>query len=167
MATLERYDSLPWYRQFWPWFLIALPGSVVIAGFITLYIANEHADDLVADEYYKNGLAINRQLEKKNRAAELGITARLQLSGREITAHISGSVNANDLRLKLSHPLEADRDLAVPLIRMQPGVYIGSSESVMAGRWHWILENRDTPGWRLDGSVILDPADNAQLRDIQ
>ncbi|MFT7320700.1 FixH family protein, partial [Congregibacter sp.] len=33
----------PWYQQFWPWFLIALPGSVVIAGLSTLYIANRYS----------------------------------------------------------------------------------------------------------------------------
>ena len=25
-------ESIPWYRQFWPWFLIALPATVVVAG---------------------------------------------------------------------------------------------------------------------------------------
>ena len=42
-------DTQPWYRQFWPWFLISLPASVVVAGLSTLYIANRHADDLVVD----------------------------------------------------------------------------------------------------------------------
>ncbi len=26
----------PWYKQFWPWFLIALPASVVVASLITV-----------------------------------------------------------------------------------------------------------------------------------
>ena len=55
-------DTLPWYRQFWPWFLIALPACVVIAAIATALIASRHADDLVADSYYKDGLAINRRL---------------------------------------------------------------------------------------------------------
>ena len=62
---LPREDTEPWYRQFWPWFIIMLPASVVVAGLSTWYIAHRHADDLVVDEYYKSGLAINRQLEKK------------------------------------------------------------------------------------------------------
>ena len=56
---LPREDTLPWYRQFWPWFLICLPGSVVVAALTTMYIAHKGADDLVVDEYYKEGLAIN------------------------------------------------------------------------------------------------------------
>ncbi|MDX2349593.1 MAG: FixH family protein, partial [Porticoccus sp.] len=44
-------DTKPWYRQFWPWFLMALPGSVVIAGLTTVYIAFNGADTLVNDNY--------------------------------------------------------------------------------------------------------------------
>lgn len=40
---MNKPDSKPWYKQFWPWFLIALPGSVVIASFITIGIAVENA----------------------------------------------------------------------------------------------------------------------------
>lgn len=40
----------PWYRQFWPWFIIALPASAVIASFITLWLAISHPDQLVVDE---------------------------------------------------------------------------------------------------------------------
>ena len=40
----------PWYRQFWPWFIIALPASAVIAGFITLYLAITRPDYVVIDD---------------------------------------------------------------------------------------------------------------------
>ena len=29
----------PWYRQAWPWFLISLPATAVIAGSFTFYLA--------------------------------------------------------------------------------------------------------------------------------
>lgn len=43
----------PWYRQFWPWFIIALPASAVVAGFYTLYLAISQPVQLVVtdDEY--------------------------------------------------------------------------------------------------------------------
>lgn len=40
----------PWYKQFWPWFIIALPASVVIASFFTLWLAISNPDYLVVDE---------------------------------------------------------------------------------------------------------------------
>jgi hypothetical protein len=150
---LPREDTLPWYRQFWPWFLILLPASVVVAGFTTLYIANRHADDLVADEYYKEGLAINRRLEKKERAADRGISARLQIDGDEVFVSLTGPESAQQLQLRLSHPLESDRDFTTPLIRSSHGEYRGNLQHPVAPRWHWTLELPTEDGWRLDGSV--------------
>jgi hypothetical protein len=40
----------PWYRQFWPWVLIAIPLSAVIMGGITLWLALSNPDYLVVDE---------------------------------------------------------------------------------------------------------------------
>ncbi|MCW8926282.1 MAG: FixH family protein [Xanthomonadales bacterium] len=43
-------DNRPWYRQFWPWFIIALPASAVVAGLLTLWIAMSNPDYLVIDD---------------------------------------------------------------------------------------------------------------------
>ena len=45
----------PWYRQFWPWVLVVLPGSVVVASFVTAWIAFSAPDPVVRDEYDRNG----------------------------------------------------------------------------------------------------------------
>ena len=161
--NLPVYDTLPWYRQFWPWFLIMLPASVVVAGLSTLYIANRHADDLVVDDYYKTGLAINRQLEKKQRAEDQGISARLQFSNTAVTVHTAGPVDAAKLQLFMSHPLEADRDFAVPLMRISPGLYSGILQQSVAPRWHWTLQLDQPDGWRLDGAVEAVDIGNAAI----
>jgi hypothetical protein len=49
-STPSPAENLPWYRQFWPWFIIALPASAVIAGFITLWLAMSRPDHLVVDD---------------------------------------------------------------------------------------------------------------------
>ncbi len=151
--SLPSEDDKPWYRQFWPWFLIALPATVVIAGVSMIFVAREGADDLVVDEYYKDGLAINRKLEKQKRAEQLGISARLIISGSDITVHMSGPVNAGQLKLALSHPLESDRDFEIFLVQSLPGEYRGSLATAVAPRWHWILEAEGESDWRLSGSL--------------
>jgi hypothetical protein len=40
--------TLPWYRHFWPWFLIALLSSAVAASFVSLYFA-AHTTDVVVE----------------------------------------------------------------------------------------------------------------------
>jgi len=68
-------DDLPWYRQFWPWFIIALPASAVIASFISLWLAISHPDQLVVnDEEYqrlRSELKAQQPVEK-NIEAEAG-----------------------------------------------------------------------------------------------
>jgi hypothetical protein len=46
----RRLDASPWYRQFWPWFLIVLPAASVVLSFITLYMALEGMDPVVPHE---------------------------------------------------------------------------------------------------------------------
>jgi len=51
----------PWYRQFWPWFIIALPAATIIAGIITFYLALSRPVQLVVgDEEYRR---LNNELK--------------------------------------------------------------------------------------------------------
>jgi hypothetical protein len=43
-------EGLPWYRQFWPWFIIALPTAAVLASFYTLWLAISNPDYIVVDD---------------------------------------------------------------------------------------------------------------------
>ncbi len=125
----------PWYRQFWPWFLITLPATVVVAGFFTLYLAIKYSDDLVSDNYYRDGLAINLQLTQDIRATELDLSAKLDFDGGsndaiEILALElkSGSKNfamPAVLKLYLLHPTDASADHVVTLMAAGDGRYRG------------------------------------------
>ena len=55
---MSNQTERPWYRQFYPWMLIALPASAVIGGFVTLYIAISHPDALVRKDCVRDGVTI-------------------------------------------------------------------------------------------------------------
>jgi len=102
-------DNKPWYCQFWPWFLIALPASVVVAGLTTVYIAFKGADDLVNDNYYRDGLAINQLLEQDQAAVKMGLSADIRLdseSGELFVAIKGAEISASQLFLQLLHPTD-------------------------------------------------------------
>lgn len=149
-----REDTEPWYRQFWPWFLIALPGSVVIAALTTVYIANRHADDLVVDDYYKSGLAINRRIEKQQAAADQNLSAKIMILGDFIEVRLNAKTTPPALQLRLSHPLEADRDFTLLLKRTTAGAFQAALPVTLGANWHWSLLDEDET-WRLNGSLTL------------
>ena len=43
----------PWYREPWPWILMAGPVIVIVAGAFTMTLAFTHQDELVATDYYR------------------------------------------------------------------------------------------------------------------
>jgi hypothetical protein len=49
-SSSRRLDASPWYRQFWPWFLVVLPAASVVLSFVTLYMALESMDAVVPHE---------------------------------------------------------------------------------------------------------------------
>jgi hypothetical protein len=67
---MMRTDTQPWYRQFWPWFLIALPGSTVIGCAITIWLAVTNPDTIVRSGDAGAGAAYQPQSEV--RAAHTG-----------------------------------------------------------------------------------------------
>jgi len=71
----------PWYRQPWPWFLIALPATAVVAGIVTAVLAVRTYDGPVTADYYKQGLAINEEVARADLARELSLRARVELAG--------------------------------------------------------------------------------------
>lgn len=86
-ATMNE-DQCPWYKQLWPWLLISLPASAVFGGIATFVLAVNSPNALVADDYYKQGLAINQQTERLRTAAELGLEGLL---GRITSSYSSNS----------------------------------------------------------------------------
>ena len=73
-------QNLPWYRQFWPWFIIALPASAVVASFITLWLAISNPDQLVIedDDYQRLNSELKAQApeEKSVQSDSDGTTPR-------------------------------------------------------------------------------------------
>jgi len=55
-------DPQPWWQYGHVWLIIAGPAAVIVAGFITLAIAIRMPDPVVAEDYYRRGLNINKTL---------------------------------------------------------------------------------------------------------
>jgi hypothetical protein len=130
----------PWYREPWPWILMAGPAAVVVAGLATLWIAVATADDLVADDYYKRGLAINKVLALDEAARRLGVHAHAEARGGRLRVQLSGAA-PEALFAQLVHHTRASLDQRLRLARTAPGVYEAELAPLAAGRWRVMLED--------------------------
>lgn len=163
-ATMNRPDPpRPWYREPWPWFLMALPAAAIIGGAVTLWLAIASDDGMVARDYYKRGLAINRELARSERASQLGLRARLDLSGDRVRVRVSATQTLppeTTLRLSLVHPGQRGADRTLVLARVSGDAtqaeYSGRFEDdapLPAAAWQVVLESAS---WRLDGQLRRD-----------
>lgn len=149
----------PWYKQFWPWFLISFPAIAVIAGIATIIIAVKSDDGLVNDDYYKAGLAINQTLERKQKAHELNLNASINWDKltQTITLKLTGKMSELPPRLnmQLAHATLANHDQAVTLF-LSPDrkSYTGRIKTIKTGNWIIILEPEEK-NWRISGRVTL------------
>lgn len=55
--------SPPWWKFGYMWLVVGGPAIVVVAGFVTLWLAIRTPDPVVADDYYRRGIEINKTLE--------------------------------------------------------------------------------------------------------
>ena len=130
----------PWYREPWPWILMSGPAAVIVAGAFTVWIAVATSDGLVADDYYKRGLAVNAILRREQAAARRGIAAQFERDAGGIRVRLSGDAPPA-LILKLAHATRAGFDLR---LRMEPagaGLYRAALPALAPGRWRLILED--------------------------
>lgn len=58
-------DTRPWWRHGMVWMLIGGPAVVVVASVVTLVLAVRTPDPLVAEDYYRKGIEINKTLAQE------------------------------------------------------------------------------------------------------
>ncbi len=128
----------PWYRERWPWLLMAGPATVVVAGALTSWIAFATRDGLVADDYYKRGLAINREIRKEEAARRMGIAAEVLREGNLLRVKVAGD-SPPALFVQLVHATREGNDLR---LRLAPkgDAYVAELPALAPGHWRAIVE---------------------------
>jgi hypothetical protein len=137
----------PWYREPWPWLLAVPPAAAIVAGAATIWLAAAGADGLVADDYYRRGLAINRVLAREEAARRLGLSASIERAGGMLRVRLAGDA-PEAILAHLAHATRAGYDARLRLARAADGAYEARLPELPAGRWRLSLE--DPQGrWRI------------------
>ncbi|MGQ4275916.1 FixH family protein [Pseudidiomarina sp. E22-M8] len=150
----------PWYKQVWPWVLMLIPFSVVIAMLITLTVASSYGDNpMVVDDYYKQGRGINTQVEKVQEAQARSISFVFSHDGRNLVlAYKTGQPNElTALTLSFYHTTLADKDFTLRLTADADGRFRGQLPVDVAdepGKWTLTITPFDG-SWRLSQQIQL------------
>ena len=156
----------PWHREPLVWMVLAIPAAAVVVGAVMLVLANVTWDGLVADDYYRRGMEINRSLARDAEAARLGLRAsvafpapevvEVRLAGKDSGA--AASVGGR-LRLHFARAGRAGSDIRVSMTRHAAGTWRGSLPAMPPGKWYVELGNE---AWRLAAPIRM-PASGGEL----
>jgi hypothetical protein len=154
---MQREDTDPWYRQFWPWFIMALPASAVVAGLYTVWIAMQTTDSLVIQSDDGMNVVTERNMAAEKQARRLGLSALVNIDPQTgaVVATVSTAANVempDFLSLRMRHPTMASRDANVELLQAMPNsrgeaTWAGHFITPPAGRYFITLSSANS--WRL------------------
>lgn len=165
--TIPPPSPAPWYRHRWPWLLMIGPGWVLCAGVAVGYLAFSRPDAMVVDDYYAQGKAINQDLRRDRVAAARAIAVALvyeeEGSGARLTGNIGamGRPLATRLHLRLVHPTQPAKDIAVTVTAGADGSFAVLLPRLEATRWQIQVESEQRD-WRLAREWRRPPTAGAQ-----
>ena len=144
----------PWYKQFWPWFLIILPLTVVVWTIVTVVVFANNSVSLVAEDYYKKGKGINIDISKMNVARDLGLNATVSSDKNTVViAFNKGELpHFPALTATFTHRTLPDRDFTKLLTADAKGNYRLTPEDSIQGPWFVELEPHNKE-WMIQGRV--------------
>lgn len=158
---MTEYSEAPWYKQFWPWFVIALLATAVVASLNMVFLAFSTTDSLVTEAPEGMDVVAERHLAAERLARNLGLDATLDidLETGAITAVVkSTSISEwpKALLLEFSHPTHSARDVKISLTAGIPDelghpIWVGHVVAVPNGRHYLVLSPADSEDWRLNG----------------
>ncbi|MGF1702541.1 FixH family protein [Photobacterium makurazakiensis] len=154
----------PWYKQFWPWFVFAIPATSIVYSLTIVYIFSQNQVDLVAEDYYKKGKAINLDLSRLRVADALALKAQIAVDGDNIEVNFNkGDLESNpNLRVTFTHRTLPDQDFTQMVSGDLSGNYRFNSAVALTGPWFVELEPFDGD-WMLQGRVNLPTSDPISL----
>lgn len=176
MSELVAENAKPWYREFWFWFVFSPLIYIIIMCSITVTIALKGADDVIIDNYYKEGRMINQALEQDQRARDLGLLADLRFDRTSgdvmisLTSAVGDTASLPDtILLMMGHPVKEEKDQIIHLKAVAPGQYRGTLATEPQYSWYLTLYPigdialRKQAPWTLSGEIDFRISDKTGL----
>lgn len=161
---IDNQTPPPWYKQFWPWFLITVPIVTVFVGATLITLAVQTQDTLVKDDYYKEGKAINANLSKDQKAKDLNISTMLTVTDSQVALNFTSGEPEDGaaLTLEFFHSTLSNKDFSLQLTKETDGVYRANIPAALNGKWRvtlWPFHKE----WRIKKTIAFPYSGSIEL----
>ena len=154
----------PWYKQFWPWFLILLPVTTIVCSIIRVVILSYNPVALVTEDYYKKGKGINIDLSKIKVANNLNLNASAYSDNNEIVITLEKGKLEHfpALQAMFAHRTLPDQDFSQLITADASGQYRIVLNDPLQGPWFIELTPYDKK-WLVQGKMSFPSSTSTQL----
>ena len=151
MTMNDDKQTTPWHKEQYVWLIILFPMLAVLGGIITIILAVNSNDGLVVDDYYKQGLEINRTLERDQTAMNYGLDARIKLvpAMEEVIIQLMANEDFSypaQIEASFLNATRAGMDKTISLIQTEKHIYRGHLSALSIGKWYVHIEKDN---WRI------------------
>ncbi|CAM3808100.1 FixH family protein [Rheinheimera salexigens] len=156
-------DIKPWYKQLWPWLLIAVPVFTALKAAHTVMLMQGNIPDMVVDDYYKEGQAINQRLALYREAELRNLDAKVLIAGNQIIIRFAQNDTLGEhMLLDFYHPTIANKDFNLTAERSGKLLYIATLPHSLQGNWR-IAVTDNSKAWKLRANLVLPASQEIQL----
>ena len=146
----------PWYKHFWPWFLMFFPVATIVACIGLVVFAVGNGPDIVVDDYYKKGKAIDLELSKFNKAKALYLHGDLNVESDFVEFKFTKGDFSKVTALKASfyHRTIKKHDFEVNLLANANGSFTAILEDIQLGAYTIFIEPMDG-SWKMKEDLLI------------
>jgi len=170
---------LPWYRHFWPWFVLGLLGISVTGSLTTVYIAVSGRDPEVRGTWSRDAKAVVLDDAAERLARSLALSAALVVAvdheRLDVTLDAAPGLAPESIAILLVHPTLAGRDLELVATRTEGHLYTAALPPTfegrsVQGRYQVSIRGRTAPvagsdgeDWKLAAPIEIVPGEPARI----
>lgn len=156
----------PWYKEPWPWVLITIIVLPIIIMVIRLNIYSDYKVEMVVDDYYKKGKAINQEFDRERLAKDYGIAIFAQFKPDRLLLDINKNQKAPkelaSVIVSFYHPTQVVKDINLMATMRGDGLYTANLPENMKGKWQVTIEPYNKT-WKVQKTIILPTPDKVLI----
>ncbi len=138
MLKTATNENSVWYREPWFWLLMSPLMLVFVVSAILVSVAISGSDDVVSDNYYKEGRMLSQEFTSEEYAQSIGLSGKviIDVASSEIFITLNQVIDEQELHVYLSHPVKSSLDQRLRVKKISDSRFRADLPASLNGRWY-------------------------------